>query len=169
MSIFSNNIETSIKVKDLYGFLNVTFLSKSANCSMDDIDTLNAVVRHAFSVHKITNYINTHNIGADGNRILDRGSIESFSEKFKTRVPLLDRIFMGLVLVLMLSDGFEDKYLQDIYNSLLSDTKYYEKSGVAIKIIKGDSPSVKFWIRNSKVKVRFSIDLESRNSQDHFN
>ena len=158
MSIFSDNITTTVKVLDVYNFGAIG--THNSWETMDSVESFNFIIRNTFSINKISNYINEHNTRGDGSKILDRPWIDHFTQCFTDRYLIFDKIFIGLILVLILSDGFGKEYLENIYNSLIHDLRYKNGSRVGIKTVtEGDNMKIWFWVGSMQTKNRFYILL----------
>jgi len=164
MSIFSDNVTTEPKIKDAYNFSSIDYNQDIRGLSADEIQSFNYTLANTFSSQKISDYINEHNSKPDGSKIYDRLSFEMFKLTMRENYYYLDKIFIGLVLVLLLSEGLEENYLERIYNSLIQDTRYEQGSRVGIKIIpsKKYMTEIKFWVRSNRTKIRFAIMLEDK-------
>lgn len=158
MSIFSDNITSAIRVKDVYEFVSIDIKDEYS----DEIDLLNSTLFNTFEKKKILDYINQNNIGVDGKKIYERMNIDLFKILFKSQYYYLDSIFIGIIFVLLLSEGLDDKHLENVYNSLIRDFKYKQGSRVGVSISDEETTNVKFWIRNFKTKIRFTIKLNRR-------
>lgn len=158
MGIFSDNITSAIRVKDVYEFVSIDIKDEYS----DEIDLLNSTLFNTFEKKKILDYINRNNIGVDGKKIYERMNIDLFKILFKSQYYYLDSIFIGIIFVLLLSEGLDDKHLENVYNSLIRDFKYKQGSRVGVSISDEETTNVKFWIRNFKTKIRFTIKLNRR-------